>query len=59
MKIIELRSVYKRFGPLVVLEAVDVSGARRDVVVIGASGSGKSVTLKLIVGLLQPDSGQI
>jgi phospholipid/cholesterol/gamma-HCH transport system ATP-binding protein len=60
VNIIELRDVHKRFGQLIVLDGLSLSVEPGEtVVVIGASGSGKSVTLKLIVGLLQPDSGQV
>jgi phospholipid/cholesterol/gamma-HCH transport system ATP-binding protein len=58
--LVEFRNVYKRFGPLVVLDGISLSVARGEsLVVIGASGSGKSVMLKHIVGLLRPDSGEV
>lgn len=57
---IELRDVYKHFGPKKVLNGISVKVERgQSLVVIGGSGSGKSVTLKCILGLMQPDSGQI
>jgi phospholipid/cholesterol/gamma-HCH transport system ATP-binding protein len=60
MPIIELRKVSKSFGPLVVLNQIDLSiEAGKCIVVIGGSGSGKSVLLKHIVGLLKPDSGEV
>src|SRR5580658_8799043 len=60
MALIELRNVYKRFGKLLVLNHVNLSIEEgRCLVVIGASGSGKSVMLKHIVGLLQPDEGEV
>ena len=61
MALIELRNVSKRFGWLVVLnDHVDLNiEPGKCIVVIGASGSGKSVMLKHIVGLLQPDSGEV
>jgi len=58
--VIELRGVYKSFGTLKVLGGVDLklrSGETN--VVIGASGTGKSVLLKHIVGLLKPDRGEV
>jgi len=58
--LIELKEVHKRFGRQVVLDGVNLSvdpGER--VVIMGASGSGKSVMLKHIVGLLQPDKGEV
>ena len=58
--IIELRHVSKRFGRLVVLEDLSLSVERgKCLVVIGPSGTGKSVMLKCIVGLICPDSGQV
>jgi phospholipid/cholesterol/gamma-HCH transport system ATP-binding protein len=60
MALIELRKVSKRFGPLVVLDQIDLDiEAGKCIVIIGASGSGKSVLLKHIVGLLKPDSGEV
>ena len=60
MPLIELRKVAKAFGKLVVLDQIDLSiETGESLVIIGASGSGKSVTLKHMVGLLQPDSGEV
>ena len=55
-----LRDVYKRFDELEVLSGVDLhvrQGEQR--VILGRSGQGKSVMLKLIVGLLEVDTGSI
>jgi phospholipid/cholesterol/gamma-HCH transport system ATP-binding protein len=50
----------KSFGSQKVLNGVDLTAERgQTVVVLGRSGTGKSVLLKLIVGLQQPDSGSI
>lgn len=58
--LIELRNVSKRFGALQVLDGVNLSLRRGETtVVIGESGTGKSVLLKHIIGLLRPDSGEI
>ena len=58
--LVEFRDIHKRFGRLVVLDGVSLAVARGEsVVVIGASGSGKSVMLKHIVGLLRPDRGEV
>jgi phospholipid/cholesterol/gamma-HCH transport system ATP-binding protein len=58
--LIELRDVSKRFGRLVVLDHLSLSIEEgKCIVVIGASGTGKSVLLKHIVGLLRPDSGEV
>jgi len=52
--------VHKSFGSQNVLNGVDLTAARGEtVVVLGRSGTGKSVLLKLIVGLQQPESGSI
>src|SRR5207249_4429606 len=60
MSLIELRNVHKRFGRLVVLNGVSLGVEEgQSLVVIGASGSGKSVMLKHIVGLLKPDGGEV
>jgi phospholipid/cholesterol/gamma-HCH transport system ATP-binding protein len=60
MALIELRHVSKRFGRLVVLDDLSLSiETGKCLVVIGASGTGKSVLLKHIVGLLRPDSGEV
>ena len=57
---IELVDVYKAFGDLVVLDGVSLRLERgKTTSLIGPSGTGKSVLLKIIVGLLQPDSGQV
>lgn len=57
---IELRGVQKRFGDLVVLDGVDLVFPRGETTaVIGPSGTGKSVLLKHIVGLIQPDAGEV
>ena len=57
---IETRDLKKRFGPQTVLDGVNLQIAKGEaVVIIGRSGCGKSVLLKHIVGLLQPDDGQV
>lgn len=57
---IRLSGVHKAFGPKVVLDGLDLDVmAGESVVVIGGSGSGKSVLLKCILGLLNPDAGDI
>src|SRR5579875_865089 len=57
---IRLRDVHKSFGPKQVLKGVDLDIAPGEsMVVIGGSGSGKSVTLKCILGLLVPERGTI
>ncbi len=57
---IKLRDVKKSFGQKVVLDGIDLDvGRGESVVVIGGSGTGKSVMLKSILGLLKTDSGSI
>ncbi|AWK87162.1 ABC transporter ATP-binding protein [Azospirillum thermophilum] len=57
---IALSNVYKQFGPKKVLNGIDLDvGKGESLVVIGGSGTGKSVMLKCILGLLSPDSGSI
>ena len=57
---IALNDVRKAFGPKQVLNGVNLSVKRgHSLVVIGGSGTGKSVMLKCILGLLMPDSGTI
>ena len=57
---IALSNVHKSFGSKDVLRGVNLSIAEgQSLVVIGGSGSGKSVMLKSILGLLTPDSGSI
>ncbi|HYX02208.1 MAG TPA: ATP-binding cassette domain-containing protein [Reyranella sp.] len=57
---ISLSGVHKSFGPKKVLQGIDLEVAQGEsMVVIGGSGSGKSVLLKCILGLMRPDSGSI
>jgi phospholipid/cholesterol/gamma-HCH transport system ATP-binding protein len=57
---IELKGVKKRFGEKVVLDGVDLTvNEGESVVIIGGSGSGKSVTIKCVLGILRPDEGTI
>ena len=57
---IAVTGLHKSFGAKKVLRGVDLSvGLGESLVVIGGSGSGKSVLIKCILGLLRPDSGSI
>ena len=57
---IELRGVAKRFGAQVVLDGVDFEVRDGETVaLLGPSGTGKSVLLKTIIGLIRPDAGSI
>lgn len=54
------RGVSKAFGPKVVLDGIHLDAATgRSLVIIGGSGQGKSVTIKLAQGLLRPDAGEV
>ena len=57
---IRIRGLHKSFGDKVVLDGLDLDvGVGESVVVIGGSGTGKSVLLKCILGLLHPEDGSI
>ena len=57
---ISVRGLKKSFGSKVVLDGIDLDvGIGESVVVIGGSGTGKSVMVKCIIGLMEPDSGSI
>ncbi len=57
---VELRGVKKSFGSKMVLDGIDlVLGSGESLVVIGGSGTGKSVMIKCVLGILRPDAGQI
>jgi phospholipid/cholesterol/gamma-HCH transport system ATP-binding protein len=57
---IEVRDLHKQFGSQRVLQGVDFSVERGEaIVIIGRSGCGKSILLKHLIGLLQPDRGNV
>jgi len=57
---IELRGVKKRFGPKMVLDGLNLTvGKGESLVVIGGSGTGKSVMIKCVLGILRPEGGEI
>ncbi len=57
---IELRNVHKKFGKQVVLNGVDFEVREGETVaLLGPSGTGKSVLLKHVIGLIRPDEGEI
>ena len=57
---IVLRDVHKRFGNQVVLDGVDLDVQEGETLaLLGPSGTGKSVLLKHIIGLIRPDSGTV
>ena len=60
MPMISLQHVYKSFGGKEVLKDMSIDVERGEsLVIVGGSGTGKSVTLKHIIGLLKPDSGRV
>lgn len=57
---LELKSVKKSFGPKKVLQGIDLAvSPGKSLVIIGGSGTGKSVMLKCVLGLIKPDEGSI
>ena len=57
---LQVKSLCKAFGDQTVLRGIDLKIAKGEIVtVLGRSGSGKSVLLKLIIGLQKPDAGTI
>lgn len=57
---LRVEGLRKVFGPLTVLDGVDLSvEAGESVVIVGPSGTGKSVLLKHFIGLLRPDAGRV
>ena len=59
-KVVEIRGLRKSFGDLHVLNGLDLDlYDRENLVILGRSGTGKSVLIKCMVGLLKADSGRI
>ena len=60
MNVVEFENVTKRFDGHVVLDGLSFSVAKGEIfAIVGPSGTGKSVTLKHAVGLIEPDSGSV
>ena len=58
--VIFIKDLYKSFGELDVLKGVTLSVDKgENVVILGKSGSGKSVLIRILVGLLKPDKGEV
>ena len=58
--VISIRGLRKAFGDREILRGVDLDvNEAENVVVLGRSGTGKSVLIKLVVGLLTPDAGEV
>jgi len=59
-KVIEIKGLYKSFGDLEVLKGIDLEVFKgENVAVLGKSGTGKSVLIKILAGLLKPDRGEV
>ena len=59
-KVAEVRDLHKSFGDNIVLAGLDLDLYQKEnLVILGKSGTGKSVLIKCMVGLLKPDSGDI
>lgn len=57
---LEIRSLHKRYGTLVAVEDVSFRIAPGEILgYVGPNGAGKSTTVKMIIGLLEPTSGQV
>ena len=57
---IDIRGLTKSFGPQVVLDDITCGIPRGQItLMLGPSGTGKSVFLKHVMGLLKPDSGEV
>src|SRR5438552_17819322 len=60
MPLIQVRGLYKRFGRQEVFRGLSLDIGRGEIMaVVGRSGTGKSVFLKHLIGLIRPDSGQV
>ena len=58
--VIFIKDLYKSFGELNVLKGVNLSVNKgENVAILGKSGSGKSVLIRILVGLLKPDKGEV
>jgi phospholipid/cholesterol/gamma-HCH transport system ATP-binding protein len=58
--LIQIRDLHKSFGKQIVLDGISLEvNKEQTVAVMGRSGTGKSVLLKLLIGLMTPDSGSI
>lgn len=58
--VLEIKGLYKSFGELEVLKDVDLTVYKgENLAVLGKSGSGKSVLIKIVAGLLKPDKGKV
>jgi phospholipid/cholesterol/gamma-HCH transport system ATP-binding protein len=57
---LRVENLHKSFGGRVVLDGIDLSiGTGESLVIVGPSGTGKSVLLKHLIGLIRPDAGKV
>ena len=57
---IELKNITKRFGEVVANDSVDLSVKHGEILsVLGENGSGKTMLLRLLAGLIHPDNGEV
>ena len=60
LPIVQFRDIWKRFGPNIIYKGLDLDVfAGETLTIIGGSGTGKSVMLKCLIGLMKPDRGTI
>ena len=60
MGVLEINRLYKRFGRHEVLKGLDMAVPEHSIFgFVGQNGAGKTTTMKIIVGLLKPDSGSV
>jgi ABC-2 type transport system ATP-binding protein len=58
--VVELKGVVKRYNEILAVDNVDLTLNRGEIfALLGPNGSGKSTTLKMLIGLVQPDSGSV
>jgi ABC-2 type transport system ATP-binding protein len=57
---VELRNVVKRYSEIIAVDNIDLTIKKGEIFgLLGPNGSGKSTTLKMLIGLVQPDSGSV
>jgi ABC-2 type transport system ATP-binding protein len=58
--VVELRNVVKRYSEIIAVDNIDLTIKKGEIFgLLGPNGSGKSTTLKMLIGLVQPDSGSV
>ncbi len=58
--VLELKSISKRFGPVTACDRVDLAVAPGEIVgLLGQNGAGKSTLMKIVLGLVPPDAGEV